>query len=88
MKCRNPYKIKPKFPSELRGGKIGKGWYEEKEEIMLNAAEQALVNDALKLVQDGLAQLAAASTNSKVQLVVKILESGLTVAEMMLPAGV
>ncbi len=54
---------------------------------MLNAAEQALVNDALKLVQDGLAQLSSASTNSKVQLVVKILESGLTVAEMMLSVG-
>ena len=54
----------------------------------MNAAEQALVNEALKLVQDGLTQLAAASTNSKVQLVVKILESGLTVAEMMLAAGV
>lgn len=51
---------------------------------MLNAAEKALVDDALKLVSDGLTQLAAASQNSKVQLVVRILESGLTVAEMMI----
>jgi hypothetical protein len=51
---------------------------------MLSAAEKALVDEALKLVGDGLAQLSAASQNSKVQLVVKILESGLTVAEMMI----
>lgn len=52
--------------------------------MSLNAAEQALVNEALKLIQDGLTQLSAASTNSKVQLVVKIVEAGLTVGEMML----
>ena len=56
--------------------------------MSLNAAEQALVNEALQLVSDGLKQLSAASSNSKVLLVVKILESGLTVAEMMVGAGV
>ena len=52
--------------------------------MSLNSAEQALVNEALKLIQDGLTQLSAASTNPKVQLVVKIVEGGITVAEMML----
>ena len=56
--------------------------------MSLNAAEQALVNEALQLVSDGLKQLSAASSNSKVQLVVKILESGLSVAEMMIASGV
>ena len=56
--------------------------------MSLNTAEQALVNEALKLVSDGLTQLSAASSNSKVQLVVKILESGLSVAEMMIASGV
>jgi len=46
--------------------------------------ELVLVQEALKLVQDGLNQLSAASTNSKVKLIVKILESGLTVGEMMI----
>lgn len=50
---------------------------------MLNAAEKALVDEALKLVGDGLAQLSAASQNSTVQLVVKILESALSVGEML-----
>jgi len=56
--------------------------------MSLNAAEQALVNEALKVLNDGLTQLSAASANSKVQLAIKIIEGGITVAEMMIGSGV
>lgn len=54
---------------------------------MLTPDEEKLVLEALQLVANGLSQLAAASSNGKVQLVVKILESGLSVAEMMIGTG-
>ena len=54
--------------------------------MSLTTAEQALVTEAMNLVQDALKQLASGSTNPKVLLIVKILEGAITVAEMM--AGV
>lgn len=55
-------------------------------QMSLSAEEQILVNEAMKLVIDGLAQLAASSDNPKVAVVAHILEGGIRVAEMMLGA--
>lgn len=55
---------------------------------MLNEAEKALIKDALKVLNEGLIQLEAASANSKIKMVVRLIENGLSFAEMFLASGV
>ena len=52
--------------------------------MSLNVEEQALINEALNVLNDGLKQLSSVTSNSKIQLAIKIIEGGITVVEMML----